>query len=86
LPRIPAGDLLTLIEYAAAGLVTAWHRLGAIAGQWRDRFQTVAGQMRRHLAEQRAIDNAEARLHRWSTATLLVLVVGTAVALLAQPG
>jgi hypothetical protein len=42
--------------------------------------------MRRSLGRQAAVDGAEARLRRWSTATLLLLAVGAALALLVQPG
>jgi hypothetical protein len=86
LPRVPAGDLLVPIERAIAGLVAAWTRLGAVMGHWSDRLDRVVGQMRRSLGRQAAIDGGEARLRRWSTATLLLLAVGAAVALLVQQG
>ncbi|MGD8275975.1 MAG: proton-conducting transporter membrane subunit [Thiohalocapsa sp.] len=86
LPRVPAGDLLWPIERAAAGLLVAWNRLGAMLGRWRDQFQEAAERLRRYLKQQRGINGAEARLRRWSMATLLLLVVGAAVALLMQTG
>jgi hypothetical protein len=86
LPRVPAGDLLVPIERAIAGLIAAWTRLGAGMGHWSDRLDRVVGQMRRSLGRQAAIDGGEARLRRWSTATLLLLAVGAAVALLVQQG
>lgn len=86
LPRLPAGDLLAPIERAVAGLVAAWRRLGAALGQASDRLDRTIGQIRRRLAEQRAINASEAWLGRWSTAALLVLLAGAAVAILVQPG
>lgn len=84
--RVPAGDLLILIERAIAGLVVAFDQLGAGIAVWRDRFQGVTGQIARGIAEQTAIDGAEKRLRRWSIATVLLLILGAAVALLARPG
>jgi hypothetical protein len=86
LPRVPAGDLLVPIERAIAGLIAAWTRLGAVMGHWSDRLDRVVGQIRRSLGRQAAVDGGEARLRRWSTATLLLLAVGAAVALLVQQG
>jgi hypothetical protein len=85
-PRVPAGDLLVPIERAIAGLIAAWTRLGADVGHWSNRFDTAVGQMRRSLGRQAAVDGAESWLRRWSTATLLLLAVGAALALLVQPG
>jgi hypothetical protein len=55
-------------------------------GRWRDQFQEAAERLRRYLKQQRGINGAEARLRRWSMATLLLLAVGAAVALLMQTG
>jgi hypothetical protein len=85
-PRLPAGDALVFIERAAAGLVVAWDRLGAIAGDLRDRLHAAAARLRRQWGQQRAVDGTETRLRRWSTATLLLLAIGAAMALLVRPG
>ncbi len=85
-PRLPAGDLLVVIERALSGLVAAWHRLGLALAQWRDRLETALDRRRRRLSEQAVLDVAERRLGRWSAATLLMVLVGAAVALLLQPG
>lgn len=85
-PRLPAGDLLVPLERAVAWLVAAWNRLGAVVGHWRDGLKAAEARLHRHLAQQRAADNAEGWLRRWSTVTLLLLAAGAAVALLVQPG
>lgn len=86
LPRIPAGDLLVPIERAIAGLIVAVHGLGTRLAAWRDGFQMAIARRSRDIARQRAIDAAERRLRRWSTATILLLIAGAAVALLVRPG
>ena len=86
LPRMPTGDLLVGIERLMTALMAAWTRLGATLGDWRDWFETAIGHLRAQLGQQPAVDRGEAWLRRWSTATLLLLMVGAAVALLAQPG
>jgi hydrogenase-4 component B len=86
LPHVPAGDLLIPIERAIAGLVVAFDQLGMGMAVWRDRFQMAIARMSRDIARQRAIDATETRLRRWSTATILLLIAGAAVALLVRPG
>jgi formate hydrogenlyase subunit 3/multisubunit Na+/H+ antiporter MnhD subunit len=86
LPRVPAGDLLLMIERVAAGLVAASQRLEVAVGHWRDRLDAVIGRLRWRLGRLGAAEATEAWLRRWSTATLLLLVAGVAVALLARPG
>ncbi len=82
LPRVPAGDLVALMEPAALGLVEAWQRLGAVAGRWRDTLYDGVARARRWAESQDSLSRIEARLRRWSTATLLLVVAGAAAALL----
>lgn len=83
-PRVPAGDLLVVIEPAAVGLVGAWQRLGAIAGRWRDRLYERLAQAHPRTGSPGAVGRIEAQLRRWPTATLLLVLVGAAAALLAR--
>jgi hypothetical protein len=85
LPRVPAGDLFTVIEPAAIGLVRAWRQLGRGVELWRDRFyQRLALARPRADAPPGMLGRIEALLRRWSTATLLLLVAAAAAALLAR--
>jgi hypothetical protein len=86
LPRVPAGDLLVPIGQAVTALVAAWTGLGATLGRWSSRLGGAVGHLRGQLGQQRAFDRGEGWLRQWSSAMLLLLVVGAAVALLAQPG
>jgi len=87
LPRVPAGDLLTVIEPTAIGLVRAWRQLGRGVALWRDRFyQRLALARPRADAPPGMLGRIEALLRRWSTATLLLLVAAAAAALLARVG
>jgi formate hydrogenlyase subunit 3/multisubunit Na+/H+ antiporter MnhD subunit len=87
MPRVPAGDLLVLLEPAVALLVAASTWLGANLGRLRDRLRAaVEDAARLPTSRQRVVDSAEAWLRRWSTATLLLLAAGAAVALLSLPG
>jgi hydrogenase-4 component B len=86
LPRLPAGDLLVPIERAVAALVAAWRRFGLTLGQGRDRLDAAMGRIGQGLSDQAFIEAAERRLGHWSTATLLLVLLGAVVALLLQPG
>lgn len=84
LPRVPAGDLLAVIEPAAVGVAGTWQRLGAAAGRWRDRLYAQIEQVRPRAESPGAVERIEAQLRRWPTATLLLVIAGAAAALLAR--
>ncbi len=86
LPRAPAGDLLVVFERMAAGLIVLWERLGPIVGDGRDRLRAALESARVGAARQLDMDAMEALLRRWSTATVLLLVTGAALALLVSAG
>ncbi|NBC12829.1 MAG: hypothetical protein GVY09_05695 [Gammaproteobacteria bacterium] len=86
LPRIPPGDVLVIIGYLSARLVGAWRRLGAVIGGWRNGLITAGAQVYQRLDRLSTPENAERRLRRWSTATLLLLLTGVVLALLVRSG
>jgi formate hydrogenlyase subunit 3/multisubunit Na+/H+ antiporter MnhD subunit len=86
LPRVPPGDLLVVIERVAAAGGAAWNRFGTAVGHCCGRLPVVVGRARPRAARPAVIDRTEALLRRWSTATLLLLAAGAAMALLARLG
>ncbi|WP_295542524.1 proton-conducting transporter membrane subunit [uncultured Thiohalocapsa sp.] len=86
LPRMPAGDLVVVLAASTARLVAGWDRLGTSVAGWREGLGMAGERMRHRLTRLRTLEQAEAGLRRWSTATLLLLVTAAALALLVRSG
>jgi hypothetical protein len=86
LRRMPPGDLLTALEWLVAGGLVAWQSLGVMVADGRRALQRGLRQLGEVLLRPDTLDRGEALLRRWPTAMLLLLVTGSAVALLAQRG